>query len=618
MSWEVPGMSSQTWCFNRGLARDLLRRWWLLWAAYFALLLLLFPVTLMSQVHNPYDPDLYFNAAALSCVKPGVLVTAGAVLLAVMVAFGWLYGSRSCYLMASLPVSRGALFFTLVTVSLGLCLGAVTLTALISFAIAVPSGLVQSWAVGKWLGLMLLGCLGFYGFALFCAMLTGNLIVLPLIYVLLGCAAVVVESCLRHLMSYFIFGLPVSGEKLSALSPFFRTMTGLRVSRVLDETMTAIPDRYTITDEGTLAVYALCGAALIALSLLLFRRRKMEHAGDTVAYDVLRPIFRLCMALGCAIVLPTAVFDALFNRSVFGTPAAVLLGALSCVGTFAGWYGAEMIMRKSTAVFFYGWKKLVILCAAIALFFIAGESDLFGFERRVPAAEEVQSVSFNGLTLSEPESIEHVLSLHKSILSHKSRHEHAQQASYFIFSYTLADGREIQRSYRIAITRDELLDPGSDLNALNALFQTREAIYARTLSSFPLDELILTNGFIEYEDADSGRYEAVNLSGEEADRLLREAVLPDLEANRIDRQYVFYPGVESYTRGSSVSLYFNAVSKAAPRTGGQNTLYISVQTDSLDTVAYLKEHFGIEVIANGILHPPGEYDLLYGVALDYD
>lgn len=617
MSWEVPGMRLRTWSFNRGVARDVLRRWWLLWAAYFALLLL-FPVTLMSQVHNPYDPDLYFNAAALSCVKPCLLITAGAVLLAVMVAFGWLYDSRNCYLMASLPISRESLFVTGAAVSLGLCLGAITLTALLTFAIAVPSGLVQGWAVGKWLGLMMLGCVGFYGFALFCAMLTGNLLVLPLIYVLLGCAAVVVENCLRHLMSYFIFGLPVSAEKLSALSPFFRVLTGLRVGRVLDETMTAIPDRYTITDEGTLAVYALCGAVLIVLSLLLFRRRKMEHAGDTVAYDVLRPIFRLCMALGCTIVLPTAVFDALFNRSVFGAPAAALLGALSCVSAFAGWYGAEMIMRKSTAVFFTGWKKLALLCAAIALFFLAGENDLFGFERRVPAAEEVEAVHFNGLTLSEAESIERVRALHESILSHKARHEHAQQASYFIFSYALADGREMNRSYRIAITRDELLDPDSDLNALNALFQTREAIYERTLSHFPLDELILTNGFIEYEDPDDERYEAVNLSGEEAEGLLRGAVLPDLEANRIDRQYVFYPGVESYTRGSSVSLYFNAVSKAAPRTGGQYTLYISVQTDSLDTVAYLKEHFGIEVVANGVLHPPEEYDLLYGVALDYD
>ena len=45
MSWEVPGMRSRTWSFNRGIARDLLRRYWLLWAVYFLGLMLLLPVS---------------------------------------------------------------------------------------------------------------------------------------------------------------------------------------------------------------------------------------------------------------------------------------------------------------------------------------------------------------------------------------------------------------------------------------------------------------------------------------------------------------------------------------------------------------------------------------------
>ena len=58
-----------------------------------------------------------------------------------------------------------------------------------------------------------------------------------------------------------------------------------------------------------MAVYAAFGLVLAALALLLFRRRAMERAGDAVAFDVLKPLFRFCMALGCAIVLPAVVFD---------------------------------------------------------------------------------------------------------------------------------------------------------------------------------------------------------------------------------------------------------------------------------------------------------------------
>lgn len=610
-------MRSQTWCFNRGIARDLLRRGALVWAGYFALLLITLPAALMSRVHSPYDPDLYFNRAALAAVQPTAVFTVCAVLLSVIAAFAWMYNSRSCNLMASLPVSRPSLFLTSVSVSLGMCLAALVLTALITLALAVPAGQVQAWAVGKWLEMSVFVCIGFYGFALFCAMLTGNLIVLPVIFVLLGCAAVVAEFCLRHLMSYFIFGLPVEAEQFAVLSPLYELMAGIHVQSVYDEQLNMnLPDVYTISGVGLMAVYCACGVVLTALALLLFRRRAMERAGDTVAFDVLRPIFRVCMTLGCAVVLPSAVFDALFNQTLFGAAAAAVLAAMACAGAFVGWYGAEMIMRKSTAVFFFGWKRLALLCAAILVFFAAGESDLFGFERRIPAPEDVEAVSFQGeMKLEEEENIRAVCALHESIVSHKERHEHARYGSYVVFRYTLRDGRELSRSYRLALTRDELLDPDSDLNRVNALLNTREAVYARTLAHFPLDELLITNGYIEYEAED--RYESLALSGEQAEALLREAVLPDLDAGCIGRDGFYYPNVEYYTRGSGVRLYFSAVSAAYADHDRQYSLYLSVQTDSAKTVPYLKEHFGIEVIPNGLLNPPGEYDLLYGVELDY-
>ena len=89
-----------------------------------------------------------------------------------------------------------------------------------------------------------------------------------------------------------------------------------------------------------------------------------------------------------AIVLPAVVFDWRFNHTLFGTGAAVFLAALSCISAFVGWYAAEMLMGKTTRVFFRGWKRLALLCAAILVFYAVGESDLLGYERRVPEAAE--------------------------------------------------------------------------------------------------------------------------------------------------------------------------------------------------------------------------------------
>ena len=47
-------------------------------------------------------------------------------------------------------------------------------------------------------------------------------------------------------------------------------------------------------------------------------------------------------------------------------------------------------------------------------------------------------------------------------------------------------------------------------------------------------------------------------------------------------------------------------------------LGVAVRTDARCTVPYLREHYGIEVLPNGVINPPGEYDLLYGLEFDYD
>ena len=78
MSWEVPGMRSRTWSFNRGIARDLLRRYWLLWAVYFLGLMLLLPVSVMSSSRNPYSPDRFFNYTVLNAARPCVILSADA------------------------------------------------------------------------------------------------------------------------------------------------------------------------------------------------------------------------------------------------------------------------------------------------------------------------------------------------------------------------------------------------------------------------------------------------------------------------------------------------------------------------------------------------------------
>ncbi|MBQ7474205.1 MAG: hypothetical protein IJS79_07650 [Oscillospiraceae bacterium] len=613
MSWEVPGMSLATWSFNRGIARDLLRRCWLLWAVYFLALLLLLPVSVMSSTRNPYSPDRFFNYTVLSAARPCVVLSAVFTLLCVMAAFGWMYNMRGSAAMGSLPVSRPSLFLSSYLTVLGMCLAAVVLTALVTLAVAVPTGMAQAGPILLWAAVTGFGVVAFLGFAAFCAMLTGNLLFLPLVWLLIGSAAVAAEYCLRHLMAYFIFGMPVAPESFGVLSPLYRILAGLSVSSVFDEAGQAVPDAYRLNDVGLMALYAVCGLVLAALALVLFRRRALERAGDAVAFDVLKPLFRFCMAVGCAIVLPAAVFDWRFNRSLFGAGAAVFLAAMSCISAFIGWYGAEMLMRKTTRVFFCGWKRLAALCAAILVFYAVGETDLFGYERRVPAPAEVESVSLRFLTLDEPENIEAVCELQRDIITHKAAHESAGEGQYYELVYHLRDGSSLLRNYRLAVTREALLDPDSDFRRMGALFNCREAILERTLGDFPYENMLIAGGAIGWQTEEG--YQHLSLSSDEAQKLFFGALLPDLEAGRIGQEYYYYETPEQYTDATNVTVEILGMPLDRNDTDRQYYLSLTVQTYSDKTAAALRETYDIDPVPYGTIYPPDEYSLLYG-ALD--
>ena len=608
MSWEVPGMRSRTWSFNRGIARDLLRRYWLLWAVYFLGLMLLLPVSVMSSSRNPYSPDRFFNYTVLNAARPCVLLSAVFTLLCVMAAFAWMYSMRGSAAMGSLPLSRPSLFLSSYLTVLGMCLAAVAVTALLTLAVAVPSGMAEAGPILIWAAVTAFGVIAFLGFAVFCAMLTGNLLLLPLAWLLIGCAAVAAEYCLRHLMAYFVYGMAVRRESLGVLSPLCRVVEGLSVSSVFDEAGLAIPDAYRLNDVGLMAIYAGCGLVLAMLALLLFRRRALERAGDAVAFDVLKPLFCFCMALGCAIVLPAAIFDWRFNRSLFGPGAAVFLAVLACISAFIGWYGAEMLIHKTTRVFFRGWKKLAALCAAILLFFAAWESDLFGYERRVPDPAEVESVSLRFLTLDEPENIEAVCELQRDIITHKAAHESAGEGQYYEIAYHLRDGSTLLRNYRLAVTRDAMLDPDSDFRRMSALFNCREAILERTLGDFPYEDMLIAGGAINWQ-TEAG-YQHLPLSSDEAQKLFFDALLPDLEAERIGQQYFFYETPEQYTDATNVTIEIIGMPLDRNDTDRQYYLSLTVQTYSEKTISALREDYAIDPVPYGTIFPPDEYSLL--------
>ena len=395
-------MKSRTSFFNRGFARDLWRRTWPLWAGYLLILLLFGPMNMLNQLQYPaynyVSGKANFNYSLASGGELLLWLSLGMGCLAVMAVFSFLYNSRGCGMVNSFPMSRTETFWTCYLTGLLPLLAADLLTAGLT-ALFCPGGYLDGSTVLALLGVAVFSNVFFYSFASFCAMLTGSLLVLPLAYALLNFAAVVAEVTVQEVLSYVVYGLgSFTTVQLGFLSPLVGMLKRYRVGYV------NWPTEIAIEGLGALALYALAGFAFALLAWALYRRRQMETSGDSVAIPALKPIFQVCMCFGAAFVFAEVIYS-LPNIVWRGRQAALVVLGLLLVGAFLGWFAARMIIEKSLHVFRGHWGGFLICAAMLIVLVGACEFDLFGYERRVPDANEVESVKLYGDTLREPENI---------------------------------------------------------------------------------------------------------------------------------------------------------------------------------------------------------------------
>ena len=581
-------MRSKISFYNKGLARNLLRRFWPLGAGYLLVLLL---VLLCVEPGKFASRDLL--EAGIAC---GTLLSFFAAGLAALCMFQFLYSSRGSGLICSLPLRRETVFSTAYLTGLLLLLGADLAAALLAAPVLPLRGIDPAYLL-PWLALLVLGNLSFYGTAVFCAMLTGSLVILPVVYTVLHFAAFVVENCVANLMELFVYGFCRGDWKLLWLSPVIYLFEKLEVQVELDSMNNLV--RAWVSGWGALAAACAAGLALSALALLLFRRREMERASDTVAFPVLKPLFRVCLSIGTGLVLAAAVMEWRYRWYESGWDPVLPIAGLLVLGAVVGWFAAEMLLQKTVKVFKSGWKGCLAVCLALAAGTAALELDLFGFEDRVPAPEQVESVEFNrfsDFTFSEPENVEAVTSLHRQIISEKAQTEAGgEQHSNVVLTYMLKNGKILQRRYYLSYDPEELEDDGSAPMRIQALFNTPEALERRRRlgEEIPLTESSLVYVRLE-RDNEYGEEERYNIPQDQALAFVENCVLPDMEEGTLDRDWYVVP--ESYYALCTEWRIRVCQEQTLPGEDRDLREYsYSLQMDSARCIAWLREHTDLKI-----------------------
>lgn len=581
-------MKSKISFFNAGLFKSTLRRFWPLWVIHFAGWLLFMPVlTLMNSLGPNKSSDFLFSVSDGAVFASPIIAFIMAIISA-MAVFGFMYNSRSTGLISSLPVRREAIFcsawlggaFVVVSSNLVIAL----LTFLFSLG-ATESTALALKAVCIWLGVYSMQFILFYGMASLTAVMTGSIVVLPLLYIIFNFFAIGMEAIIRLDFSCLIWGMPSYSfdSVLDFLSPLFY-MVGKFVPNVeYDFVETYGPmmacECISVTYGYWLQTVIYCAAGLIfsAAALMVFRDRRMESAGDVVAVRCMRPVFKygvtLCTALCGGLLLYTMLFSLFQSRS-----ASVFIMILSMIiFAFIGYFGAKMLLEKSFHVFRGGWAGLIIVCFMCAVFTLGCDIDVFGIGRYVPNTEDVDCMVVYSIgEIRDKQAITDYSELHKKILAEKDRYENTNyDTDFLLFKYVLKDGRTVTREYEIPVDDDNCTE-------YYALMNSPAVLLERFKPSIPMTVENCASATLWSDD---GR--EFELTPEQAVDFYENALISDIKAGRkiISSDYTDHVATMSITLEGPPNAYGN---------GNYQDLSIELNLGCTECLAWLKDNIGFE------------------------
>lgn len=487
--------SKKSW-FNKAALRLDLHNSWPIWAGY-----TLFWLVAASFIATNYytSQDFQHQMARFweGCTN---LANSFAVPVYGCVVAVWLlrglFHSRSALAIHALPVDRKQLFAAhLIS---GVVLNAIPTLALALYGTARFMGSGSDLVLGFWtlvdfLGASWLAYLWAFGFALFCGMLTGQLVMVPVLYGVFSFLSISLSTLLDSMFRKFLPGYApgnLLGDLGRWLSPWYSM--GMDVSW----------NNSRFDSWVTMLVYALAGAVLMGAAYQLYRRRPLERAGELIIHRPARVVFRLGVAL-CAALFGSAFFQLLLGVS--DSVIAVYILMIICGGV--GLLGTRMLELKSFHVInFRLMGEYGGVAAALGLLMVVLNTGGLGYVTRVPQPEQVKRVSFivsgsvycgpvemswSNLILEDPEQIEQLCQWHREYsqlllqnpnypdekMEQQSDNEtvNTQENTYdqtwsygtgynysnIFISYTLNNGTTLSRKYGVTTSRQEVGDPTS-------------------------------------------------------------------------------------------------------------------------------------------------------------
>ena len=483
-------MPRKTSFCNAALLRSDIKRYWPLLFLYVAVWVVILPMQILSasrECDGVADGimtvlQLQQHNVIIRSMPASVVMSLLFGCFAAMAVWSYLMSGRTVGLMHALPVTRTQAFFSHILSVLGALTAGNVLIFLLTALCSAGFSYVDWTALGTWLLLTELMALFFFALGSLCAMVTGWLLAVPVLYGAMNVVALLLYAVISTMTQMFYFGYSSSDipEFITWLTPVGRIWDAVANGsaqpievQFREPIGTQSYHRLQLPASAfsTCIIYAAVGIALLALVWWLYKKRPSETAGDAMSFRWLQPIARwsigLCGGLGLGLFL---------NYVILGSSFAGLLICQLVMGVIC-FFAAQMLLKKKFRIFTSRWwvetLALVLTLLAVTLCI---KLDITGYQRRVPDAEDVTSVRFSAsyadFTTDDPAAVESVISLHRAILEQYDETgerlenrtyldtEGGPTTCYVRVDYQLRNGTSLRREWRVSIVN------GSDIHRL--------------------------------------------------------------------------------------------------------------------------------------------------------
>lgn len=415
------------------------------WPFAAASLIILF-LNFISPLTSYYSPDRlpeYYYTRFMSYFSFSFFFALGFGIFLGIKLYAYLDKINSVSCMHGFPFTRRKLYFS--HIFSGFLLTAIPAVLITILVICMSAGTNPMFSVKgafSFLGTyMTYAFLGF-GLSAFSMMICGNVVASGLFSVFIAAIPAALIGFFEYVCGNSFYGYVSSDLSLEIL-----------------EFLYVHPTEIFPTDFIT---YLVIGLIFLVAGYFIYKIRPLENCEEVVAFTKMRAFFIFAVGL-CA-----GMISYLFLCAVLGTDSLLTMLPLG----IAGIIGANMFARKSVSLKGSG-IYLLIFVIVVSGFAYALSKDFFGFETRIPEAEDVEYIDIESsgrdfyyydVTYDElpdyklytNEEIEIVRALHAAYIADEdavssnsvywSRNE-IYSSNYIEFSYKLKNGTKVMRRY---------------------------------------------------------------------------------------------------------------------------------------------------------------------------